>query len=226
MIDEIVKSHPEPVKVQLDIEEIVLLYFSNNKGSFYLLHPSGERGIEKSDNHIPYYTGGMTMSCKRNRFPLIQGGFLLCILLLAVANQASAASAIAGLVKDIAIRGLPGAAVTIKNGSGATMGTPKTDQNGNFSIADVPDGDYFITDVTKAGYDWISPPSIVNPGSPVNVYMLSKAASLADAILVMQILTKTDPGGETSPLTVDFDNNGRIGFPDAVYILQTVAGLR
>ena len=167
----------------------------------------------------------MTVPFKK-RFSLLLGGFLIAIIPLMVFDQALALSALGGVVQDLAGQGLQGAAVTIMNENGGLAGRLKTDQTGAFTLPDVPDGDYFITEVTKGGYDWISPPLIVNPGMPVSLYVLPRSPSLIDAIMVMQVLARTAPQDGMSPLAADFDDNGRIGIGDAIYILQALSDLR
>jgi large repetitive protein len=48
---------------------------------------------------------------------------------------------------------------------------------------------------------------------------------LADAILVMQVLSDTIPAASVHP-GADVDNDAQIGLPEAVYILQKLSGLR
>ena len=51
-------------------------------------------------------------------------------------------------------------------------------------------------------------------------------ANLADAILVLQILSGVDMTGRTINLPADADGDGKIGMVEVILILQTMAGLR
>lgn len=53
---------------------------------------------------------------------------------------------------------------------------------------------------------------------------LDGAVNLADAILILQVMSRTLPSA--IHVIVDTDNDGRLGLADAIYILQKAAGLR
>ena len=57
----------------------------------------------------------------------------------------------------------------------------------------------------------------------------SFTVDLADAILALQALSGVNPIGIRADYTasgVDVNNDGKIGLPEVIYILQKVAGMR
>ncbi len=54
----------------------------------------------------------------------------------------------------------------------------------------------------------------------------SGAVNLVDAVLAMQVTVGSAPDDATIHITADSNNDGRIGLPDGIFILQTIADLR
>ncbi len=65
---------------------------------------------------------------------------------------------------------------------------------------------------------------VLSPGGPVNVE--NGAMDLANAILILQIMTRMDmPAYPSFPIS-DINRDGKIGLAEALNILQSVAGMR
>jgi len=127
------------------------------------------------------------MSFNRKKTLFLRVGILFLFSLIFAVNQVSADTSyvISGSVKDIASdKGIQGVTVTIHDENGANAGSVSTDNSGTFSLTVSSSGDYTITNVAKIGYELESPPMIVSPGTPVNIYMsyLVNPITLKDAL--------------------------------------------
>ena len=75
-------------------------------------------------------------------------GFVLsaCVLYLAagVLHAQDGAASIAGAVLDVAGKGIPGAAVSVRNDSNGSLKMVATDQEGKFSVSGLGEGTYSV----------------------------------------------------------------------------------
>ena len=121
---------------------------------------------------------------------------LLVVILSGLTSAAFAQSSVVGHVTDSAGAVVRSAkAQLIPGGMSAT-----TDQQGNFTISSVPDGDYTIT-VSYLGFAVLSSQIVVNSGEPIRV----------DAVL--------QPGTHNESVTVRADRQG--GEAEALDIERT-----
>lgn len=101
-------------------------------------------------------------------------------------TEAQVAYSITGSVKDASTNtGLQGVVVTVKD-AGNNPSQATTDASGNFTVINLAAGDYTLTDVTKAGYEWISAP-------PLPVTLTAEAPTAAIETIYMRPATGPEP---------------------------------
>jgi len=97
-------------------------------------------------------------------------------------------------------------------------GTTGAEIQGNKLILHFVDGLRGDSDLTENGE------IVLSPGGPVNLE--NGAMDLANAILVLQIMTQTEKPLYPSLPISDINRDGKIGLAEALNILQSVAGMR
>jgi hypothetical protein len=132
---------------------------------------------------------------------------------------------ISGSVKDESGIALQDVNLTLTNGGGSTV----TDANGHYEQAvdagwsgtAAPEKEGFTFDPAERTYSTVSSDQTGQDYTAVPV----KVYELQHAIAVFKILTGID-ASELIDAADDKDGDGKIGLPEAVYILEVVAGLK
>jgi len=150
---------------------------------------------------------------------------------------------ITGMVTDRAFNPMSGVTLSLTSRSGASYGVEytgggnSTSPAGTFLIANVQAGDVVKIQASKARYAF--PPYYLDAfaGAATERFIdgvlmgdvnVDGAVNLADAILALQVFTRTAsslPGGY-SPSGADIGVNRKIGLEEIIYILQTAGDLR
>jgi hypothetical protein len=117
------------------------------------------------------------------------------------------------------------AGLTLYNGQGAAVWSGRTDRQGKAA---------FDVDFTDDNHreDWNL--AVINNGQTVNKtinlliatpIVLAGTYTVADVVMILRILSGISPS-LPPPGLADIDGDGRIGLPEAVFILQKTADIR
>jgi hypothetical protein len=132
----------------------------------------------------------MKMNNKRIKGLLLMATLCLLVGLTAQLPDAEAQTyTVTGTVYDASGNvPLAGVVVTVKDAANNPYTSPATDATGNFTVTVPGVGDYSLTDVVKAGYEWISAPPY-----PITLPTVSQATTDTFGAIYMRAATGPEP---------------------------------
>ena len=100
-----------------------------------------------------------------------------CVLFVFALLNAQSVGTVRGIVHDPQHRPIPDATVTLRGQAGTWSKTGTSNSNGEFTVADVPEGQATIT-VTAAGLENVQQPVTVGPGETPVLHLQLALASV------------------------------------------------
>jgi len=122
----------------------------------------------------------------------------ICFLIARPAPAQLFFASLSGTVEDTTGAVIPGVEVTVKNSNSGTTRTVKTNQDGYFSLTELPAGTYDVSAALKGFGKWVSTGNVLSGGDSRTINITLKVAATATEVEVTEKVTaiSTESSGD------------------------------
>jgi hypothetical protein len=147
------------------------LHLSSNSGSDDGGGSSIGVSVDTSDLNVGTYNGVISLSALGSGGANVVGNPQISVTLNVTGSTVNVAVAACQDAACDTPGSLPGALVSLSNGSGTSVASGVTDANGNVSLANIPNGSYtlMVNDTDESGASYTGSSTVTVMGGSVNV---------------------------------------------------------